>query len=141
MFFWRGVKCVIQINIDENKVGNFTDQARDTLKEQMGKYADNIIKESNLIEESIREDGANAEITSTIVIQAVRKSKSDIRKKPRSRRIIIRVVSSFSTLITGFLFDASGYGHNFTKLIFFIIFLIIASVSTAIQIVLEEKEG
>lgn len=135
------MKCVIRVNIDEKKVDNFTDQARDTFKEQMGKYADNIIKESNLIEESIREDGANAEITSTIVIQAVRKSKSDIRKKPRSRRIIIRVVSSFSTLITGFLFDASGYGHNFKKLLFFIIFLIIASVSTAIQIVLEEKEG
>lgn len=135
------MKCVIQINIDENKVDNFTDQARDTLKEQMGKYADNIIKESNLLEESIREDGANAEITSTIVMQAVRKYKSDTRKKPSNNRWIIRVVSTFSTLITGFLFDASGYGHNFMKLIFFIICLIIASVSTAIQIVLEEKEG
>ena len=132
---------MIQVNIDEKKVDNFTDQARDTFKEQMGKYADNIIKESNLIEESIREDGAIAEITSTIVMQAVRKSKNDTRKKPRNWMIIIRIVSSFSILITGFLFDASGYGHNFTKLIFFIIFLIIASVSTAIQIVLEEKEG
>ncbi|MGO5284321.1 hypothetical protein ACTQZR_13205 [Catenibacterium mitsuokai] len=105
----------------------------------MGKYADNIIKESNLIEESIREDGANAEIKSTIVMQAVRKYKSDTRKKPSNNRWIIRAVSSFSTLITGFLFDASGYGHNFTKLIFFIICLIIASVSTVIQFVLEEK--
>jgi len=52
----------------------------------------------------------------------------------------IIIISTFSTLITGFLFDASGYGHNFMKLIFFIIFLIIASVSTAIQFVLEEKE-
>ncbi|MGN8643027.1 hypothetical protein [Catenibacterium mitsuokai] len=73
---------MIQVNIDEKKVDNFTDQARDTFEEQMGKYADNIIKESNLIEESIREDGANAEITSTIVMQAVRKYKSDTRKKP-----------------------------------------------------------
>lgn len=129
---------MIQVNIDEKKVDNFTDQARDTFKEQMGKYADNIIKESNLIEESIREDGANAEITSTIVMQAVRKYKSDTRKKPSNNRWIIRAVSSFSTLITGFLFDVSGYGHNFTKLIFFIICLIIASVSTVIQFVLEE---
>ena len=132
---------MIQVNIDEKKVDGFTDQARDTLKEQMGKYADNIIKESNLIEESIREDEANAEITSTIVMQAVKKYKSDTRKKLSNNRWIIRVVSTFSTLITGFLFDASGYGHNFMKLIFFIICLIIASVSTAIQIVLEEKEG
>ena len=103
---------MIQVNIDEKKVDGFTDQARDTLKEQMGKYADNIIKESNLIEESIREDEANAEITSTIVMQAVKKYKSDTRKKPSNNRWIIRVVSTFSTLITGFLFDASGYGHN-----------------------------
>lgn len=131
---------MIQINIDENKVDNFTDQARDTLKEQMGKYADNIIKESNLLEESIREDGANAEITSNIVMQAIRKSKSNKRKKSSNRLIIIRIVSTFSTLLTGFLFDASGYEHNFMKQFCFIIFLIIASVSTVVQFVLEEKE-
>ena len=131
---------MIQVNIDEKKVDNFTDQARDKLKEQMGKYADNIIKESNLIEESIREDGANAEITSHIVMQAIRKSKSSTRKKSNNRLIIIKIVSTFSTLITGFLFDASGYQHNFMKQICFIIFLIIASVSTVMQFVLEEKE-
>ncbi|EEF94495.1 hypothetical protein CATMIT_00845 [Catenibacterium mitsuokai DSM 15897] len=131
---------MIQVNIDEKKVDNFTDQACYTLKEQMGKYADNIIKESNLIEESIREDGANAEITSTIVMQAIRKSKSDTRKKSSNRLIILKIASTISTLITGFLFDASGYGHNFMKLICFIICLIIASVSTAFQIILEEKE-
>ncbi len=61
----------VQVNIDDNKIYNFFDSARITLKKQMDKYADDIIKEANLIEEAIREDGANTEITSNIVLQAV----------------------------------------------------------------------
>ena len=56
----------IHINIDEDKIDNFSDGAQVTLKKQMGKYADDIIKEANLIEEAIRENGANTEITSDI---------------------------------------------------------------------------
>lgn len=72
----------VQVNIDDNKIYNFFDSARITLKKQMDKYADDIIKEANLIEEAIREDGANTEITSNIVLQAVRKKKSNLSKKP-----------------------------------------------------------
>ena len=54
----------VQVNIDDNKIDNFSDGAQTTLKKQMEKYADDIIKEANLIEEAIREDGANTEITS-----------------------------------------------------------------------------
>ena len=71
----------VQVNIDDNKIDNFSDGARITLKKQMDKYADDIIKEANLIEEAIREDGANTEITSNIVLQAVRKNKSNLSKK------------------------------------------------------------
>lgn len=65
----------IQIKIEDNKVDNFSRGAKDELKKQLEKYGENIIKESNLIEEAIREDGARTEITGSIVIQAVRKSK------------------------------------------------------------------
>lgn len=70
----------VQVNIDDNKIDNFSDGAQTTLKKQMEKYADDIIKEANLIEEAIREDGANTEITSNIVLQAVRKNKSNPNK-------------------------------------------------------------
>ena len=63
-----GVDVAVQVNIDENKIDNFSDGAQTTLKKQMEKYADDIIKEANLIEEAIREDGANTEITSNIVL-------------------------------------------------------------------------
>lgn len=130
----------IHINIDEDKIDNFSDGAQVTLKKQMEKYADDIIKEANLIEEAIRENGANTEITSNIILQAVRKNKTIHYKKSNRGLIIIKIVSSFSLLITGFLFDSSGYQNNMIKLIAFIIFLIIACVSTVLQFVFEDKE-
>ena len=115
-----GVDVAVQVNIDDNKIDNFSDGAQTTLKKQMEKYADDIIKEANLIEEAIREDGANTEITSNIVIT--------------------KIISSFSLLITGFLFDSSGYQNNVSKLIAFVVCLIVASVSTVLQFVFEERE-
>jgi hypothetical protein len=83
-----------------------------TLKKQIEKYADDIIKEANLIEEGIREDGASTEITSNIVLQAVRKNKTYHNKKSNKTLLITKIVSALSLLITGFLFDSSGYQNN-----------------------------
>ena len=130
----------VQVNIDDNKIDNFSDGAQTTLKKQMEKYADDIIKEANWIEEAIREDGANTEITSNIVLQAVRKNKSNPSKKPNRFLLITKIISSFSLLITGFLFDSSGYQNNVLKLIAFVVCLIVASVSTVLQFVFEERE-
>lgn len=130
----------VQVNIDDNKIDNFSDGAQTTMKKQMEKYADDIIKEANLIEEAIREDGANTEITSNIVLQAVRKNKSNPSKKPNRFLLITKIISSFSLLITGFLFDSSGYQNNVSKLIAFVVCLIVASVSTVLQFVFEERE-
>ena len=135
-----GVDVAVQVNIDENKIDNFSDGAQTTLKKQMEKYADDIIKEANLIEEAIREDGANTEITSNIVLQAVRKNKSNPSKKPNRFLLITKIISSFSLLITGFLFDSSGYQNNVLKLLAFVVCLIVASVSTVLQFVFEERE-
>ena len=130
----------IQVNIDDSKVDNFSNNAQNTLKNQMEKYADDIIKEANLIEEAIREDGANREITSNIILQAVRKNKTNQGKKNSKWLVFSKILSTLSLLVTGFLFDPTGYQDNVIKLTAFIIFLIIASASTAIQIVLENKE-
>lgn len=111
----------IQVNIDENKIDNFSDSAQTTLKKQIEKYADDIIKEANLIEEAIGEDGANTEITSNIILQAIRKNKSNPRKKHSRLLLITKIVSSLSLLVTGFLFDSSGYQNDVIKLILFVL--------------------
>ena len=89
----------VQVNIDENKIDNFSDSAQTTLIKQIEKYADDIIKEANLIEEAIREDGANTEITSNIILQAIRKNKSNPRKKHSRFLLITKIVSSLSLLV------------------------------------------
>lgn len=130
----------LQISIDEDKINNFSKDAQNTLIEQVKKYTVDIIKEANLIEEGIRENGASTEITSNIVLQAVRKHRTyHINKKPNIVLIIIKVISCFSLLLTGFLFDYSGYEGDTGRLIAFVIFLIIATVSTVLQFVLEDK--
>ena len=126
----------VQVNIDENKIDNFSDGAKTTLEKQIEKYTDDIIKEANLIEEAIREDGASAEI----FLKAVRKNKNNHNRKANTSLIIIKIVSAFSLLITGFLFDSTGYQDNILKLVAFVVCLIIASVSTVLQFVFEERK-
>jgi hypothetical protein len=130
----------VQVNIDDSKIDNFSVGAQTTLKKQIEKYADDIIKEANLIEEALREDGASTEITSNNVLQAVRKNKTNHNRKPNRTLLITKVVSSLSLLVTGFLFDSAGYQNNVIKLIAFIVCLIVASVSTVLQFVLEDRE-
>lgn len=130
----------VQVNIDDNKIDNFSVEAQTTLKNQVEKYADDIIKEANLIEEAFREDGASAEIISNHVLQAVRKNKTNHHRKPNRFLIITKIISSLSLLVTGFLFDSAGYQNNVGKLIAFIVCLIVASVSTVLQFVLEDRE-
>ena len=130
----------VQVNIDDSKIDNFSVGAQTTLKKQIEKYADDIIKEANLIEEALREDGASTEITSNNVLQAVRKNKTNHNRKPNRTLLITKVVSSLSLLVTGFLFDSAGYQNNVIKLRAFIVCLIVASVSTVLQFVLEDRE-
>lgn len=130
----------LQVDIGIDKIDNFSSGAKAELVKQLEKYGDNIIKESNLIEEAIREDGASTEITSNIVIQAVRKSKVPSQKKHSKTLLLLKIVSWLSLLLTGFLFDSNGYQGATIKLVIFIFFLIVACVSTVLQFVFEDKE-
>lgn len=134
----RRVQRVLKVEITDKHMENMSDKAKEELVSQLNKYAENIIKEANLIEEGNREDGANREITSSIVKQAARKYRSNVLQKKGKGLVVLKAVSAFSLLITGFLFDANGYQDNIVKLILFIIALIVGCVSTVLQFV---KEG
>lgn len=131
---------IFQINIEDDKINNFSNGAQTTLKKQIEKYADDIIKEANLIEEAIIEDGANTEITSNTVLQAVRKNKSYVSRKSNLFLLITKIMSIFSLFIAGFLIDVSGYENNAVKFICFVVVMIVAVASTVLQFVYEGKE-
>lgn len=130
----------IQINIDDDQINNLSESAKSELKKQAEKHVKDIIKEANLIEDVIREDGACQEITSNIIIQAVRKNKTNPNKKNSKWLLFFKITSALSLLLTGCLFDSDGYEEKFLVFIFFVISLIVATITTVMQFVLEEKE-
>lgn len=129
-----------QITIDKNLIGDFSKGAEQTLEEQVKKYAEDIINEAALIEESMRENGAQNEITSNIVLMAVHKHNNRPNKKARNGLMCIKIVSTISLTATGFLFVEGGYTAAPVRFVAFIFTLIVACVTTSIQYVLEAKE-
>ena len=130
----------IRVDVDDNKLTNFSMGAQDTLKKQLERYADDIIKEANLIEEGLHENEANTEITSSFVIQAVRKSRTN-RPKRKSRFFFpIKITAFVSVFITGGLFDLGAMQASTGRLVAFIVAFVIASVTTALQFIEEERE-
>lgn len=130
----------LTVEISDKQLDNLSEGAKQELSSQLRQYAENIVKEANLIEEGNHELGAETEITSSIIMQAVRKYKNHYIPKQRSRKgmIVLKTVAAFSMLFTGLLFDANGYHNNTSKLIAFIIFLITACVSNLMKFEKEE---
>lgn len=128
------------IEIDDTVAANLSDGAKSKLQEQTKEYAHDLLKEAILIEEGNRQEGANSEITSNIIMQAVsvRRNRNYIPPKTPVWLNICKFVSTLSSLITGFLFDPSGYQNNFQKLMGFIICFAITCISTAL-VFLKEK--
>lgn len=120
----------INIEIEDKKVINFSASAKNALEQKVTEYANEIVKEANLIEEGLRDDDAQREITSTIISQAVRKSKISVKKKPSASNVILRVVSALSLATIGFFYDPNGYANNLQKLYLFIAIIIIAAITT-----------
>ena len=136
----RGDIVSVEIKIDENKIDNLSNDARRTLKHQIEIHADSIIKDANLIEQASRENGASQEITSNIVLQAVKKNKVNFKKNPHKGLLICKILSALSLLFTGFLFDSDGFQDTPLLLIAFIVMLVIATGTTVVQFILEDKE-
>lgn len=123
------------INIDDTNLVNLSNGARVKLREQTEKYANDLLKEAALIEEGDRQEGANSEITSNIIMRAVRvrRNKNSIERKTPKWLIVCKFISTVSWAISGYLFDGSGYQDNFAGLIGFIVCFAIACISSAFE--------
>lgn len=129
-----------QIDVKDKKINNLSLEAQSTLKRQIEEHMETIIKEASLIEQATREDGASQEITSNIILQAVKKNKSNFMNKPRGSSLFFKVSSPLSLLVTGFLFDHEGFDGSPIKLGLFIVMLIFGSISTVMQFVAEDRK-
>lgn len=128
----------LQVDIKDEQMTNMSENAQRELISQLKSFAEQIIREANLIEDGNREEGANSEITSSMVKLAVRKYRLTSKCKKVKGLIALRIISTFSLLVTGALIDFDGYEGHPVKLWLFIVSLLIASVSTLLLYVKED---
>lgn len=129
-----------EIELDDDDLSSLTEGAKNKLSEETKSFATELLCEAIRIEEVERQEGANCEITSSIVMQAarVKKYKRHSEKSTPMWLKIVKILSSISLVITGFLFDPNGYQNNMLKLMSFIIIFAIACISTAVVYIKEK---
>jgi len=130
----------LNIEIEDNNLVNLSSGAKIKLSEQTKIYAVDLLKEAILIEEADRQEGANSEITSSIIMQAAssKKGRNNLEVHTPVWLKITKFVSAISSAIAGFLFDIDGFQNNRGGLIGFLVFFAISCVSLAI-LILKEK--
>lgn len=126
------------IVVEDNRLQSLSEDAKIKLKDEVDVYINQVISEANLIEETLREKGAKKEITSTHIMQAVRKGQRNIKKATPWYIKICKVVSPISLTALGALYDSSNALNN-ARGIWFTIVLLISVITTILQYIKEEK--
>lgn len=125
----------IKYEIADNKVRNFTDSAKSRLQEQSQKYTIEIINEAEKVEELVRENGASTEITENIILQAVRRNKTE--KKKNIKIVVLRIIAEILLFISGLMFIPEMFitSEKTLNLGYFIAFIIITFIAFVITII------
>lgn len=118
----------VKFDIPEEKIENFSGNAKSKIVEHARNYALDIISEAERIELSTHEGNSPSEITSSHVGHAANKFGS-IRgvKKHRLGILILKIISEVLILATGVMFlpDQFITTNNEFNVIYFIIFIMV----------------
>ena len=114
-----GANVEIKYNIDDEKLQNFTDEAKIKLIEHSSKHTIDIINEAEKIEESLREYGAISEITGNTIFQAVRSLKSNPAKRFKWITVLLKILSELLLFIAGCLFNQENFAQNTAQFYWF----------------------
>ena len=123
-----GVVLEVKIVVPDEKVQNFTESAKNRLKDQTQEYSIDIADEAVKFERLIRENGTSAEITETCVVQATRRYKTT--KKKHLGLLILRIISEILLAVAGFMFLPNAFVNDqgeFNLLYFFFFVLVLAA--------------
>jgi hypothetical protein len=128
----------ININIADNDVDGFNNQAKIELKDSVVDFSNDLIAESNRIESSINTSTTGPEITSSIVRDAKVLLRHKISKPKKSYgSIALKIGASISSLIVGIMYDKDKL-QNGVYLIGYIIVIALAILLTTVTIFKEE---
>lgn len=129
----------IDINISDNDVDGFNEQAKTEFKDSILDFSNDLIAESNRLESSINTSSTGPEITSSIVRDAKVLLRHKISKPKRSYRIIaLKICASISSLIVGIMYDKEKLQDG-VYLIIYIIVIALAILLTTLIIFKEES--
>lgn len=115
----------IDVDIEDGKLQNLSANATVEISIVAKSYIEEVLDEASRIEESRRSSTGNPEITSSIITDAVIFSKRfGIKKRKPKKQIAIQIVASFSSLVTGGLFQIDKFTNGLFLFAFLVCFLI-----------------
>lgn len=123
----------ISIEIEDNKVCNFTEGALQELNSQSKKVIENLIDEACRVETVRREPDTRQEITQADVIDGARFSQKSHRHKRKLWKIVLRGLCPAVAAVSGFVFEK----NDTTSVIWAMVILLIAT-SITIYLMMED---
>lgn len=128
----------VKFQINDNKVQNFTNGAKNRLSIQAQKYAEDIVNEAEKVEELLREDGASPEITENIVFQAIRRNRTPLKHRKRWWIVIAKILSELLLFLSGLMFNQDKLSTSIT---YFSLFSLVFISALIITIIMHVKDG
>ena len=130
----------LEIDIPDEKVQNFSQDAKTELKKQSNKIAIEISDEASRIEEGRRLPETNSEITQSNVREAATHPRMVVARKKSLASKIIQALAFISTLIAGNLLDTAKFTET-NHVIWFIVVLFVAIGTTVYLTFNQDKNG
>lgn len=128
----------MKVEVDDNKLKFFSNEAKDLLQEGANDYIVDVIKEAERIEAGTRGRKNTPEITAPYVRQAS-KSNFRLRQGKPMKSIVAQIVSSISILFAGLLYDKTAFSTNQWQLLVFVLVLVVVGVFTTLTFVWEDR--
>ena len=128
---------IIEVDIPENKVANFSPIAKKELEKHALRVTEEIIDEASRIEASRRLSDTNSEITQSVVKEAATHPRMFFSKKKNWGTKILQALAFISTFYSGFLFDTDKF-NNTTVVIWFLVVIFVAIATNVYLIFYQE---
>ncbi|MDV7187966.1 hypothetical protein R3X25_11795 [Lutibacter sp. TH_r2] len=130
----------IEFEIPDEKVQNFSTDAKTELKNQSCRIAEEIVDEASRIEASRRVPESNSEVTQSNVKEAASQPRMVVAKKKSWLSKIIQIVAFVSTLVAGSLLDTTKFTET-NHVIWFIVMSFIAIGTTVYLTFNQDNNG
>lgn len=115
----------IEFDITDEKIQNFSQEAKAELIRQSTRVAEEIVDESGRIEASRRLPETNSEVTQSNVKEAATQPRMIVARKKSWKSKIIQIIAFGSSLVAGSLLDTEKFKET-NHVIWFIIMSFVA---------------